>query len=119
MYQRARITRHAGATAAPLRARWKNAFVPPGTGGIQAQQQQLQAQQQQLIAGSQQVAASPPPAPLPPPTMPDLFSPEAMAARQRAMQATNAGRSSTILSTLATRAPLAAGAAFGSSKLGA
>lgn len=65
-------------------------------------------------------AAPAPPTPAPPPTMPDPFAPAALEARRLQMQraAGSAGRSSTILSTAASRGTLAAGGA-GASKLGA
>lgn len=61
------------------------------------------------------------PTPTPPPTMPDPFDPAGLAAQQKAREAAMnaAGRSSTILTTAASRAPQTIAGAVGSSKLGA
>jgi hypothetical protein len=112
MYQRARMTRHAGAIATPSRARWKNAFVMPGSGAPP-----LGSAANPLPAP----AAAPPPAPtpVPPPTMPDLFNPFTL--MQQRMKAGNQARQSGRLSTMLTQAmprPLAAGMDYAATKLG-
>jgi hypothetical protein len=60
------------------------------------------------------------PTPTPPPTMPDMQSPDSMAAKRRAQQDImgRAGRSSTILSNAMSRGD-STGATYGATKLGA
>ena len=61
----------------------------------------------------------PPPTPIPPPTMPDPFGPAAREAVRKAQAGMAGGRSSTILTTAASRAGgTLAGSAFSGTKLG-
>lgn len=71
--------------------------------------------------GGTTVNIPPAPTPTPPPTMPDPFSPASMeAARNAQAAALQGGRSSTILTTAASRASgTIAGGAYGGAKLGA
>jgi hypothetical protein len=60
------------------------------------------------------------PTPTPPPTMPDPFSPASQeAARKQQAQATQGGRSSTILTTAGSRASGTIAGGYGGTKLGA
>lgn len=89
--------RFAGPLPAPVRQRFKNLFSGPAS-------------------------PTPPPAPVaaPPPTMPDAMSPDALAARRQAIAKANmAGRSSTTLTSAATRAGGTLAGSAGGQKLGA
>ncbi len=70
---------------------------------------------------SPKVTVPAPPAPTPPPTMPDPFGPASQDAARKAQAAAigSGGRSSTILSTAASRAAGTVAGGYGSAKLGA